>query len=363
MKKILLLGPPPGTQGGVTIWMKIVLDYLRSNSDKNLNVIHLPITRSVFLTHLLPFYKRLYYSIKDYAKGVWGMTKAYHKQKFDKVHIVSSAGEGIIRDWFYTCVSRLHNVKPIVHFHCGTLPKVLENGGLLKWFLQSTIRMAYKVILLDEESYVAVKNAGYNNVLKIGNSFNSIIEDLESSSTERVKNEILFVGHVVREKGIFEFLEAVSGIENINVKIFGPQNEELQQEIEKYLSEAKVKGNIQFMGLQPSIEVYKAMRRANLFVLPTYSEGFPYVVVEAMASGCPIISTPVGAIEEMLTYNNEVQGFLVEPKNADSLRTKILYCLENDEDIHKKAINAKKKAYSEYSTEAIMNKFINLWKE
>ena len=70
MKKILLLGPKPSTKGGVTIWMKIVLDFLEKYEGVDISVKHLPINRSVSLSGLLPIYKRLFYSIKDYTKGL-----------------------------------------------------------------------------------------------------------------------------------------------------------------------------------------------------------------------------------------------------------------------------------------------------
>ena len=363
MKNILLLGPPPSTKGGVTIWMKIVLDYLQGHPQENVQVTHLSIARSVSLTHLLPVYKRLYYSIKDYTKGLLGLISCLRKGSYDKVHILSSLGAGIVRDWLYVKVARFYRVNPIVHYHCGTLSSHLVSNGLMKNLLVSTLKSSYKSIVLDEESYRALVEAGFNNVVKIGNSFNREIETLENVNIERHENEILFVGHNVREKGIFELIESCSPIDDITLYIYGPQNENVQKEIDEWINHNPFNGKIIFMGLQPSIEVYRAMRKASLFVLPTYTEGFPYVIVEAMASGCPIITTPVGAIEEMLALDDKVLGYLIEPRNVESLHRQILYCLSHREEIQEKAANAKSKAYAEYSTDAVMGKFLELWKE
>lgn len=363
MKKILLLGPLPSSKGGVTIWMKIVLDYLKVYKLGDIAIEHLPITRSVSLTHLLPVYKRIYYSVKDYTKGMIDLVKCFRNEKYDKVHILSSLGAGIIRDWLYVKIACFYKVKPIVHYHCGTLPSYLKSNGRLKNILLSTLANSYKSIVLDEESYKALKNAGFNNVVKIGNSFNSEIETLENVDIKRNENEILFVGHNVREKGIFELIEACSNIHNVTLNIYGPQNEIIQSEIEEMLKQISFKGTIKFWGLQPSLDIYKAMRRASFFVLPTYTEGFPYVIVEAMASGCPIITTPVGAIEEMLTLNDELLGYLVEPKDAIALHDQISFCINHGNEVCEKAAKAKLKAYTEYSTDAVMNKFITLWRE
>lgn len=363
MKNILLIGPPPSDKGGVTIWMRIVLDFLKSNKTKDLNITHLAIERSVSLTHLLPTYKRLYYSVKDYAKGLRNLVIALKKRKYDKVHMVSSLGAGIVRDWLYVNIVKCFKAKPIVHYHCGTLPNTLARNGFKKKLLVSTLKKSYKSIVLDEASYRAVMTLGLENVVKIGNSFNQEIEELAKTDIERKERKILFVGHNVREKGIFELVEACSTIDNITLDIFGPQDALIHNSLNQWINENGFKGEINFKGLQPQIEIYKAMREASLFVLPTYSEGFPYVIVEAMANGCPIITTPVGAIEEMLTLDNELTGYLVKPKDVTGLRKQIEYCLKNIDETKVRADKAKQKAYAEYSTSAIMSRFINLWRE
>ena len=363
MKNILLIGPPPSSKGGVTIWIKNVLGYLKSNNSKDLNITHLAIERSVSLTHLLPTYKRLYYSVKDYAKGLRSLVIALKKRKYDKAHMVSSLGAGIVRDWLYVNIIKCFKAKPIVHYHCGTLPNALARNGFKKKLLVSTLKKSYTSIVLDEASYKAVMTLGFKNVIKIGNSFNQEIEELAKTDIERKENNILFVGHNVREKGIFELVEACSTIENITLDIYGPQNMSIQDSLNQWIEKNGFKGKIRFWGLQPQIEIYKAMRVATLFVLPTYGEGFPYVIVEAMASGCPIITTPVGAVEEMLTLNNELTGFLVKPKEVGELRNQIEYCLENISGARTIAEKAKQKAYAEYSTAAIMYQFIKIWNE
>ena len=363
MKNILLIGPPPSGKGGVTIWIKIALDYLKSNNTKDLNITHLAIERSVSLTHLLPTYKRLYYSIKDYAKGLRNLIIALKKGKFDKVHMVSSLGAGILRDWLYVNIIKCFKAKPIVHYHCGTLPNTLTRNGVKKKLLVSTLKKSYKSIVLDEASYKAVKDLRLDNVVKIGNSYNQSIEELAKTDIERKERKILFVGHNVREKGIFELVEACSTIDNITLDIFGPQDALIHNSLNQWIKENGFKGEINFMGLQPQAEIYKAMREATLFVLPTYTEGFPYVIVEAMGNGCPIITTPVGAIREMLTFDNELTGYLVKPKDMPGLRNQIEYCLANVNELQEKAEKAQKKAFIEYSTKAVMKRFVNIWNE
>lgn len=362
MKNLLLIGPPASNKGGVQIWIKLIVNYFQQNK-KDVKITHLAIERSVSLTHLLPTYKRLYYSIKDYAKGFFKLIKVLRKEQYDKIHIVSSLGAGIVRDWLYIKVAKFFKTKAIIHYHCERIPRRLAQNNFLSKRLRSNLRNSYMSIVLDERSYKAIKLSGNDNVVKIGNSFNQEIEELAKTDIQRKENKILFVGHNVRQKGIFELVEACSTIENITLDIYGPQDDFIHNELVQWIKEYGFKGEINFKGLQPQVEVYKAMREATLFVLPTYTEGFPYVIVEAMANGCPIITTPVGAIEEMLTFNNELTGYLVKPKEVAELRKQIEYCLKNIDEARVKAEKAKQKAYSEYSTSAIMNKFITIWNE
>jgi len=71
---------------------------------------------------------------------------------------------------------------------------------------------------------------------------------------------------------------------------------------------------------------------ADIFVLSSLGEGFPNVLLEAMAAGLPIVATKVGGVPEIVT--DRENGFLVEPRNSPQLAEKILFLLQN-EDVRK----------------------------
>ena len=359
MTRVLLTGPKPSGKGGVSVWVGMVLDYLHSNkTDVELDL--LDVNRSASLTHLLPIYKRMWYSVKDYTRVLFYLRAMLRKKKYDVVHISSSGKSGILRDWLFMKMAKWYNAKVVVHYHCGTIPEQLKNGGILAFLLRGIAKKS-DLIALDEATRVALVNEGFKNVHKIGNPYNPIIDSIYSEDVPRNDSQILFVGHVVHEKGIRELLEAITPIKDVTLKCFGPENKQIKEELNQYIEDHNLGDRVKFHGLQPVEVIYQEMRGAGLFVLPTYTEGFPFVIVEAMASGCPIISTPVGAIEEMLTDKNGLQGYLVPVKDADCLKKNIENYLNNKEEAKNKALNARKKAVEEYSVDAIMNKLINLW--
>lgn len=359
--KVLFCAPSPTNKGGITIWSKTILGYFKTRSDNDIDIVHFPMDRSVSLTHLLPIYKKLWYALKDYCYFPSSLWQTLSKKSFDVAHIASVGGfMGSVRDYIFVKICQHFNVLSIVHYHCGTIPSFLKKGGVA-WTLQEyVIRCCSMVVVLDDASKSELQGLGISNVLKLPNPLSEELSR-DRIAVERKDRALLFVGHVVPEKGIFELINAIKNIENVELNIFGPENSEIKAKLEEQLSGKSSTCHIIFHGKKSPNEIYQEMRQSTLFILPTYTEGFPLVIMEAMACGCPIISTPVGAIKEMLYYENDIQGYLVEPKNVNMLHNTICHCLEHLSEANKKAAKAQEKALADYSVEPVMLKLKTLW--
>jgi len=120
------------------------------------------------------------------------------------------------------------------------------------------------------------------------------------------------IANFYRTKGLDILIEAAKNHKNLNFAIIGDG-------MEKKLLESLIKGhklkNIKLLGKKD--EASKYLKAFDAFILPSRKEGFPYVLLEAMAAGLPIIATKVGGIEEMLSkYENKI---LVEKENPKEL--------------------------------------------
>ena len=361
MTKVLFCAPSASNKGGITIWSGIILNYFKKREDKDIILIHLPMDRSVSLTHLLPTYKRLWYAIKDYGGFPLKLWLALKRNKCDIAHIATVGGVmGSIRDLMFILICKVLGVKSVIHYHCGSIPWycIQNNWG---WRLQEfVIRHAYRVLVLDESSLHVLKLKGYNNVFKIPNPLAQALSE-KKEIIDRDNNSILFVGHVVPAKGIYELFDALAGVENIKVYIIGPRDSEIDKVIEQKIEEYNLHNRIFFLGRQPVNVVYEYMRRVSLFVLPTYTEGFPMVIMEAMANGCPIITTPVGAIEEMLMTSKGLVGYLVPVGDVKALKEEIIYCLNHKDETLIKAKLAQEKVYSYYTIECVVTQLKCIW--
>ncbi len=128
---------------------------------------------------------------------------------------------------------------------------------------------------------------------------------------------ILFVGYLTQAKGALDLLEAVSIVaaqhpqvifqlmgDKIDVErnityIDNPDSNEAR--LAQLLSQPEISRHIDLLGVQTGREKIETFVNADIFVMPSYSEAFPTVVLEAMAAGLPVVATPVGALTEVFT--------------------------------------------------------------
>jgi glycosyltransferase involved in cell wall biosynthesis len=133
---------------------------------------------------------------------------------------------------------------------------------------------------------------------------------------------ILFVGFIRPEKGIEYLLEAVSQLSTEvpwELEIVGPRDfPDYGNKLDEIIAALGTRDRIQWTGYVPNGQpLFDRMRAADLFVLPTLSEGTPHVLVEARANGLPCISTHVGGVPSTVTHGYD--ALLVPPKNAPAL--------------------------------------------
>jgi N-acetyl-alpha-D-glucosaminyl L-malate synthase BshA len=176
---------------------------------------------------------------------------------------------------------------------------------------------------------------------------------------------ILFVGYLDTFKGVFELLNAFHDVnnKNKNTKLMiigeGPKEDELKKKAFK-LGLNKL---VVFTGKISPADIHEYYQSADIFVLPSHTDagGPPLVVLEAMACKLPVIGTAIGGIPEGI--ENDVNGFIVPPKNIDELTEK-LETLVKDENLRKTfGINSLKKVRENSMTLGKKaEKLINLYK-
>jgi len=132
---------------------------------------------------------------------------------------------------------------------------------------------------------------------------------------------LLFVGNIIKEKGIFEFVDALNILKgkrnDITAVFIG--NDGTGGEFEKRIKGMK---HVSYIGSVAHDKIHVYFQMADLLVHPSYSEGFGLVLAESLACGCPVVSTNVAAIPEIISSPD--LGVLVEPENSEQLAQAII---------------------------------------
>lgn len=140
---------------------------------------------------------------------------------------------------------------------------------------------------------------------------------------------MIFVGRIIRAKGIEVLLEAMDRLRtdhpelSLTVVGDGPDRERM----EKVVADRGLGQAVHFVGSKSQDEVARTLAEADIFVLPSFAEGVPVVLMEAMGAELPVIATYVGGMTELV--DNEVSGLLVRPFDTEQLADAVRRLVED----------------------------------
>lgn len=170
----------------------------------------------------------------------------------------------------------------------------------------------------------------------------------------RAKNKLLYLGWYIKEKGVYDLVDAIEILRSmdidINLEFYGTKQ---IKELQAYVEHKQLQDKISINGWIDGEVKYKALYKATALVLPSYSEGIPNVILEAMATRTPIISTMVGGLKEVL--KDKENAIIAKACNPEDLSEKILMCLNDEELRNRIALNAYHEAMTKYDIQIIKN--------
>jgi glycosyltransferase involved in cell wall biosynthesis len=190
--------------------------------------------------------------------------------------------------------------------------------------------------------------------------------DLVKEQKEIVEPEhnlFIFVGHIIETKGIIELINAFMCIPDVKLVLLGRVIDfELKNELEHQLVQKDMQDRIIFKGELDEINVLRYMLKSTALVFPSHTEGFPNVILESMVAGCPIITTRVGAIPDILEFDSDKQlATEILVGNVNSIVTAIGNLIENNEVSLMKAELARLKAIKEFSSKRVLDSLFNIY--
>jgi len=321
--RIALLGPSLGEKGaGVQQHVKTILTAFELSQEYKL--VHYSITSNIYREFMLK-------KIARFCIKIIAFIPFLVSNKIDIVHINSTIDNRcFLRDASYLLFSKILKKRVVFQFHGGWMKRI----GLLKLPFGKTLfkyifGLADVILFLSNKQMEKFQNIF--NLSNVGKTLNFI--DIESykktlmSEEETVK--ILFLGRLDKAKGILDLLNVFSLIESFDVKLVIAGEGILKDEMLEFIRQKQLKGKIDMVGYVEGKEKIQLYNQVDIFALPSWHEGFPYSVLEAMSCSLPIIATKVGALPEVI--ESGVNGFLVDVGDTESLLRNVQELVNNKE--------------------------------
>ena len=361
--KVLFATPyKTGVGGGIAQWAENIMRHYKAQEAPGLHIEVLPMGRvaNVKITSLV---KRAVTGVVEYAAIIRKERQILKSGQYDVLHLCTSASMSLLKDLVMIALAKRYHVRTVVHFHFGRTPQ-LRKAGNWEWkLLCRVVRKADMAVPIDQQSYDALTAAGFTNVEYLPNPVAQKVSDFvsqHSGEPHRDERMVFFAGHCIKTKGIYELVQACSQLENIRLVLAGHIEEETTRELEEL---AHHEPWLVIKGEQAHEEILRLMLQCGVYVLPSYTEGFPNVILESMACSCAIVATTVGAIPEMIGDEaGKHYGLLVPPQDAESLATAIRRQL-SDSDLRRECrSNACRRVNERYNMEAVWEKLMKIWR-
>lgn len=306
-----------------------------------------------------------------------------HSMKIKKVPLI-----GILLFWIKVLFT-LKKIKPdIIHIQSidigigGLLGKILlkkpyvvyGRGGdvyspwvFKKIISKIIIKNAGAVIALTEDMKQEMTKIYKRDITVIPNGLD--ITKFINLSKENIRRKmnipndvkiIIFIGRLKSVKGVEYLIEAMGllGQKDVKTKLLLVGDGAERERLEQLVKELELTKNVMFVGRVSNEDIPKFLTMSDILVLPSLTEGFPNTILEAMASGLPIIATNIRGIPEII--KNGENGFLVESKNPEAIAEKILSLFENNE-LRKTISKKNKEDVKRYSWEDTTKKIEDIY--
>lgn len=289
--------------------------------------------------------------------------KVLNREKPDILHAV-----GLKPNIYGSLVARFSQIKGVV-FSVAGFGTAFSRRGFLHW----CAKISYKISFRIRNSIVIVQNIEDLKLLvgqKLANPDQGVLIRGSGVDTSRFLLNpepigipiILFASRLLRDKGIKELLEASCKLKNNNfshrlilVGRCDPHNPtSLKDEEIQYWTRQE---HIEWWGYRDDME--KILQCCSIVVLPSYHEGLPKILLEAMASGRAIIATDIPGNRELIKHGHN--GLLVPVKNVDKLASAIQVLLIDSELRRKFASNGRTLAEKDFDVNSIADEHLKLY--
>lgn len=238
------------------------------------------------------------------------------------VHLHSAADGSFWRKTKLLGLAKMMKRKVVLHIHASRFKAFYDESDSQKkkWIL-SNLKKADVLICLSESWRLWFESIGVqsNKIVVLHNitAYPQLLENKKPLDSRPV--HFLFMGEIGPRKGVFDILRGLSNHRNelenkIELRIGGNK---MERELRKAIKDGGLEKFVRFEGWVSGAKKIELLNWADVFILPSFNEGLPISILEAMSYKMPVISTNVGGIPEIV--ENSVNGVLVKPGDDEAI--------------------------------------------
>lgn len=274
----------------------------------------------------------IFHSLKSIFLYSFAIIK--HQPKI--VHIATAHKGSFVKHGVMVVIAKIFGRKVILAPHCSVFALLPDHSPKIwkRWVKFITNQCDY-LLVLSKEWFKFPSQLPLNNLIYLPNAINTLeYLSIDREFSEKSKStNILFLGHISVEKGLLDLVDAISiltqdNILNFSVDLIGESINHLEfEEIMQQIDVKKLANYINAREPEFGQKKIERLKSADIFVLPSHQEGMPMTILEAMASGLPVVATSVGGIPDLII--NGKNGYLVPPNDPTKLSDALKEMIQN----------------------------------
>lgn len=292
--------------------------------------------------------RKLLKAIQGYCSFLWVLII----DKPDLLHIHSSFGASFYRKIPFIILSNWFKCPVINHIHGAEFDNFYTNASeRKKTLIKKVYNKCNKLIALSDEWKDNLSQIVSNEKIVVIPNYSQLHYEAYQERKERKSNhQVLFLGEIGKRKGCFDIpaviKQVAEKIPDVLFVIAGDGTEEDKKAVQNLVHEFGVEKNVVFPGWIRGTQKDEQLRDADVFFLPSYNEGMPMSILDAMGYGLPIVSTNVGGIPEIVLEGKN--GYCCNPGDIENIAKAIFNILGSEKML---------KSYSEKSFQMVENQY------
>lgn len=355
---VLVLGPHRAAMSGVSTHLNLLFD---SDLARRFRLKHFQVGSEGRQENAVSRLARL-------LTSPFALAATLLAERVDIVHLNTSLNrKAYWRDLAYMLVARLLGIRVLYQVHGGDLPAQFSAGSaVLPPLLRATLRLPAVIIVLAQcelEAYRCFVPGCPVRLLANGIDHLPYARLNDRPPTGPAGLRLLYIGRLARDKGLFEALHGLrlARLQGADAQLTiaggGPDEAGLRQLVQ----ELSLERAVSFVGPAFGEAKLALLGRVDALLLPSYAEGLPYALLECMAAGVPAITTPVGAIPDVVVDGRH--GLLVAPRDIHAIAKAITRLAADPGRLAEMSKECRQRIAGGYSLQRLVGDFSRLYSE